>query len=57
VPGIYAEFDGPNMLGLIEPRPLLVINGELEPRTPRGSPSVSSVRERPMLAREHPSMR
>jgi dienelactone hydrolase len=34
VPGIYAEFDGPNMLELIAPRPLLVVNGELDPRTP-----------------------
>jgi dienelactone hydrolase len=34
VPGIYAQFDGPEMLPLIAPRPLLVINGDSDPRTP-----------------------
>lgn len=34
VPGIYAEFDGPAMLPLIAPRPLLVINGDTDNRTP-----------------------
>jgi dienelactone hydrolase len=33
-PGIYGEFDGPAMVPLIAPRPLLAINGELDPRTP-----------------------
>lgn len=33
-PGIDGEFDGPAMLPLIAPRPLLVINGELDDRTP-----------------------
>jgi dienelactone hydrolase len=33
-PGIYREFDGPAMLPLIAPRPLLVINGGIDPRTP-----------------------
>jgi len=33
-PGIYSEFDGPLMLPCIAPRPLLVINGELDARTP-----------------------
>lgn len=33
-PGIYGEFDGPAMLPLVAPRPLLVINGEIDPRTP-----------------------
>jgi dienelactone hydrolase len=40
VPGIYAQFDGPEMLPLIAPRPLLVINGDSDPRTP-----LSGVRE------------
>lgn len=35
VPGIYGEFDGPAMLPLIAPRPLLVINGDSDRRTPR----------------------
>jgi len=34
VPGIYTKFDGPEMLPLIAPRPLLVINGDSDPRTP-----------------------
>ncbi len=33
-PGIDGTFDGPAMLPLIAPRPLLAINGELDPRTP-----------------------
>ena len=33
-PGIDGEFDGPAMLPLIAPRPLLSINGEIDPRTP-----------------------
>lgn len=33
-PGIDGEFDGPTMLPLIAPRPLLSINGESDPRTP-----------------------
>jgi dienelactone hydrolase len=34
VPGVYQEFDGPEMLPLIAPRPLLVINGDSDARTP-----------------------
>ncbi len=34
VPGIYGTFDGPAMLPLIAPRPLLVINGDSDPLTP-----------------------
>lgn len=34
VPGIYSEFDAPQMLPLIAPRPLLIINGDSDPRTP-----------------------
>jgi dienelactone hydrolase len=33
-PGIYGPFDGPAMLPLIAPRPLLAINGDSDPRTP-----------------------
>ena len=36
VPGIEKEFDGPQMLPLIAPRPLLVINGDKDDRTPAG---------------------
>jgi dienelactone hydrolase len=34
VPGIYDSFDGPAMLPLIAPRPLLVINGDSDDKTP-----------------------
>jgi dienelactone hydrolase len=33
-PGIYDEFDGPQLLPLIAPRPLLVINGDSDDLTP-----------------------
>jgi len=33
-PGLDREFDGPSMVPLIAPRPLLAINGEIDPRTP-----------------------
>lgn len=33
-PGVYGEFDGPAMTTLIAPRPLLVINGDSDARTP-----------------------
>lgn len=34
VPGIYGQFDGPAMVPLIAPRPLLIINGDADARTP-----------------------
>lgn len=34
VPGIYGEFDGPEMVPLIAPRPLLMINGDSDGNTP-----------------------
>lgn len=34
IPGIYDKFDGPVMLPLIAPRPLLVINSDSDPNTP-----------------------
>jgi dienelactone hydrolase len=34
IPGIDGEFDGPSMLPLIAPRPLLVINGDSDDKTP-----------------------
>jgi dienelactone hydrolase len=33
-PGIYGEFDGPAMVALIAPRPLLVINSDSDTHTP-----------------------
>ena len=35
-PGLVDKFDGPAMLPLIAPRPLIVVNGELDPRSPLG---------------------
>ena len=35
VPGLYSDFDAPRMLPLISPRPLLVINGDSDARTPQ----------------------
>ncbi len=35
-PGLHGQFDGPAMLPLIAPRPLLVVNGDSDPRTPIG---------------------
>jgi dienelactone hydrolase len=33
-PGIYSDYDAGQMLALIAPRPVLVINGDSDPRTP-----------------------
>lgn len=33
-PGVYSEFDGPIMTPLIAPRPLFIINGDSDARTP-----------------------
>jgi dienelactone hydrolase len=35
-PGLTDRFDGPAMLPLIAPRPLLVVNGDSDPRSPLG---------------------
>ena len=34
VPGILDDFDGPSMLRLFSPRPLLILNGERDPNCP-----------------------
>jgi dienelactone hydrolase len=34
VPGIYSEFDGPQLMKEIAPRPLLMINSDTDPHTP-----------------------
>jgi dienelactone hydrolase len=34
VPGIYSEFDGPKMLSLIAPRPLLIVNSDSDKNCP-----------------------
>jgi dienelactone hydrolase len=35
-PGLVDRFDGPAMLPLIAPRPLLIVNGDSDPRSPLG---------------------
>ena len=42
VPGIYDQFDGPAMLPLIAPRPLLVINGDSDANTPMAGVRLSA---------------
>ena len=34
IPGIYSEFDGPAVMALIAPRPLLVVNSDSDNHTP-----------------------
>ncbi len=34
IPGIFDQFDAPNMLRLLAGRPLLILNGELDPNCP-----------------------
>jgi len=36
VPGLCDDLDGPRTMPLVAPRPLLVVNGELDPRCPLG---------------------
>jgi dienelactone hydrolase len=43
-PGIDAEFDGPSIVPLIAPRPLLAINGDSDARTPR--PGLDEIAEK-----------
>jgi len=53
VPGIAGEFDAPAMLPLIAPRPLLVINGELDDRTPKGGLDLAVAAAREAYARSN----
>jgi dienelactone hydrolase len=41
-PGLYTQFDAPAMLPLVAPRPLLVINGDSDPRTPMAGVRLSA---------------
>jgi dienelactone hydrolase len=50
VPGIDGEFDGPGMLPLIAPRPLLVINGDSDANTPIAGVRLSVDAARPVYA-------
>lgn len=53
VPGIDGEFDGPAMLPLIAPRPLLVINGDSDANTPVAGVRLSVEAARPVYAAAH----
>jgi dienelactone hydrolase len=50
VPGIDGEFDGPAMLPLIAPRPLLVVNGDSDANTPIAGVRLSVNAARPLYA-------
>jgi dienelactone hydrolase len=50
VPGIDGKFDGPSMLTLIAPRPLLVINADSDANTPVAGVRLSVEAARPMYA-------
>ena len=45
-PGLVDRFDGPAMLPLIAPRPLLVVNGDSDPESPLGGVKKPSRRRR-----------
>lgn len=50
LPGVYGNFDGPVVLPMIAPRPLLMINGDTDPHTPL--PGVQICAERAKAAYE-----
>jgi hypothetical protein len=50
VPGIYGEFDGPAMLPLIAPRPLLVVNSDSDANTPIAGVRLAVESARPKYA-------
>lgn len=41
IPGILDEFDCPSLIRLFAPRPLLILNGELDPNCPLGGAKVA----------------
>lgn len=51
VPGIYGEFDGPSMLPLIAPRPLLVVNSDSDANTPIAGVRLAVESARPAYAK------
>ncbi len=53
VPGIDGAFDGPAMLPLIAPRPLLVINGDSDANTPIAGVRLSVNAARPLYTSAH----
>jgi dienelactone hydrolase len=53
VPGIDGRFDGPEMLKLIAPRPLLVINADSDANTPIAGVRLAVESARPLYAAAH----
>lgn len=53
VPGIDGEFDGPAMLPLIAPRPLLVVNGDSDANTPIAGVRLAVNAARPAYTAAH----
>ncbi len=53
VPGIYEQFDGPSMLTLIAPRPLLVINSDSDANTPIAGVRLAVESARPAYAAQN----
>lgn len=51
VPGIDGQFDGPAMLRLVAPRPLLVVNGDSDANTPIAGVRLSVEAAKPVYAR------
>lgn len=57
VPSIYGSFDGPSMLPLIAPRPLLVINGDSDANTPIAGVRLAVESAKPAYAKHKASDR
>jgi dienelactone hydrolase len=53
VPGIYSQFDGPNMLQLIAPRPLLVVSGDSDDHNPLPGVKECAQAAQQAYARQH----
>jgi len=54
VPGIYGDFDAPQSLALIAPRPLLIVNGEEDPRCPAEGVRAAVVTSKALVYNEYP---
>jgi dienelactone hydrolase len=52
IPGMVDEFDGPSMIRLFAPRPLLILNGELDPNCPLEGAELAFAAARRAYARD-----
>ena len=57
VPGVDGEFDGPAMLALIAPRPLLVVNSDSDANTPVAGVRLAVAAARPAYAAQNAAER